>query len=111
MNIIEVFDSKWKIEANSYNNINVCYIGYITIKGISDYNSISSVNSLYDPLHYWWSTRIRWRKHENKYLTFAAGDENKKVSRKYKDLWDGIKSLIDKIYDKPGEYGKDFMKI
>ena len=30
---------------------------------------------------------------------------------KYTELLDGIKSLIDKIDDKPGEYGKDLMKI
>ena len=36
---------------------------------------------------------------------------------KYTELWDGIKNLIErnsydeKIDDKPGEYGKDFMKI
>ena len=30
---------------------------------------------------------------------------------KYTELWDGIKHLIEKINDKPGENGKDFMKI
>ena len=33
--------------------------------------------------------------------------------QKYKlnKLWDGIKNLIEKVNNKPGEYGKDFMKI
>ena len=30
---------------------------------------------------------------------------------KYTELWDGNKNQIDKINDKPREYGKDFMKI
>ena len=50
-------------------------------------------------------------KKRNKYLTFASADKNKDVLTKYSKLWDEIKSLIDKIDDKPGEYGKDFMKI
>ena len=30
---------------------------------------------------------------------------------KYTELWDEIKSLIDKINENPSEYGKDFIKI
>ena len=30
---------------------------------------------------------------------------------KYTELWDGIKNSIEKINNKSGEYGKDFMKI
>ena len=30
---------------------------------------------------------------------------------KYTELWDGIKSLIEEIDSKSGEYGKDYMKI
>ena len=30
---------------------------------------------------------------------------------KYTELWNGIKTLIKKISDKQGEYGKDFIKI
>ena len=30
---------------------------------------------------------------------------------KYTELWDKIKSLIEKRNDKPGEYGKDFVDI
>ena len=35
----------------------------------------------------------------------------KEVLPKYTELWNGIKNLIEKINDKPGVYGKDFMKI
>ena len=47
----------------------------------------------------------------SKYLIFNSTDKNKKLLTKYTELWDRIKSLIDKIDDKPGEYKQDFMKI
>ena len=46
----------------------------------------------------------------NKYLVFAFTDKNKEVLEKYADLCYGIKNLIKRVNDKPGEYGKDFMK-
>ena len=36
-----------KIDKRSYKNIDIYYIGYITIKDIGDYESIHSVNPLY----------------------------------------------------------------
>ena len=47
----------------------------------------------------------------NKYLTLVSTDKNKEVLTKYTKLWDGIKNSIEKINNKSGEYGKDFMKI
>ena len=44
-------------------------------------------------------------------FNFASTDKNKEVLEKYAELWDGIKNLIERINDKPGEYGKDFMKV
>ena len=42
------FDARLlKIEKKSYKNIDIYYIGYITIKKIDDYESIYSVNPLY----------------------------------------------------------------
>ena len=44
MNNIKNFDSTLlKIDKNSYKNIDIYYIGYITIKNISDYENIHSV--------------------------------------------------------------------
>ena len=51
------------------------------------------------------------KRNGNKHLTLVYADKNEEVLTKYTELWDGIKNLIDKINDKPGEYGKDFMKI
>ena len=50
-------------------------------------------------------------KNGNKYLTLVSTDKNKEVLTKYTKLWDGIKNSIEKISNKYGEYGKDFMKI
>ena len=48
MIIIKNFDSSLlKIDKKSYNNISICYIGYITMKSISDYENIDSVNQLH----------------------------------------------------------------
>ena len=42
------FDSNFqKVDKKSFKNIDISYNGYITIKGISNYNSIDSVNPLY----------------------------------------------------------------
>ena len=42
------FDSNFqKADKKSFKNIDISYNGYITIKGVSDYNSIESVNPLY----------------------------------------------------------------
>ena len=51
------------------------------------------------------------KRNGNKHLTLVYTDKNEEVLTKCIELWDGIKNLIDKINDKPGEYGKDFMKI
>ena len=45
---LKKFDAKLlKIDTKSYKNIDIYYIGYITIKRIDDYESIYSVNPLY----------------------------------------------------------------
>ena len=45
---IKDFDScLLKIDKKSYKNIDIYYIGYITIKKIDDYENIYSVNRLY----------------------------------------------------------------
>ena len=36
-----------KIDKKLYKNIDICYIGFITMKDIGNYESIHSVNALY----------------------------------------------------------------
>ena len=88
-----------KIDNKSYKNIGIYYIGYITIKSISDYENVNSVNPL-DLLI------------GGVDLTCASTDEDKKVLEKYTKLWDEIKYHIQTINaGKSGEYEKDYMGI
>ena len=101
---IKDFDSNLlKMGEKSYKNIDIYYIGYLTIKD-SDYVKINIVIPLYliiDKVDECFE-----EKNGNKYLTLVSTDKNKEVLTKYTELWNKIKNLI-----KLGEYGKDFMKI
>ena len=108
---IEEFDSNLlKIDKKSYKDIDIYYIGYITIKKIGDCENIYSVNPLYLIIG-----KVDGHIEENngnKYLVFGSTDENKEVLKKYTEPWDWIKNEIETINgSKKGEYGKDFMKI
>ena len=74
-----------KINKKSYKNINIYYIGSITIKEIDDYESIYGVNPLY--LHINHGSGYIEEKNGSKYLIFNDSvDENKEVSKKYADV-------------------------
>ena len=90
---IEDFDSSLlKINKKSYKNIGIYNIGYITVKQIDDYENIHSLN----PLHLMIGKvdSIIEEKNGSKYLVFDSTDQNKKVFKKYKELWDGIKMRL-----------------
>ena len=71
---IKGFDSNLqKIDKNSYKNINIYYIGYISIK--SYYENISSVNLLY--LIIGEVDGYIEKSSRNKYLISASTDKNK----------------------------------
>ena len=99
-----------KIDKKSYKNIDIYYVGYITIKKIDDYEIIYSVNPLYLRINH--ASSYIEEKTGNKYLIFDFVDENKEVLKKSRDVWDGIKNKIKAINgDKENDYGKDYMKI
>ena len=92
-----------KVDKKSYKNIDIYYIGYITIKKIDDCESIYSVNPLY--LRIGHASGYIEEKNRNKYFIFNSVDENA-------DVWDGIKNKIKATNgDKQNDYGKDYMKI
>ena len=99
-----------KIDKKDYNEIDIYYIGYVTIKKIGDYNNINSVNPLYLMInemigHF-------EEKNENKYLVLDDVDENKEVSKKYEEVWEDVKKEIETINGgEKIEYGKDLKKI
>ena len=83
---------------------------YITIKNIDDDEGIYSVNPLYLQIDH--ASGYIEEKKGNKCLIFDSVDKNKKVSKKYADVWDGIKNKIKAINgDKENDYGKDYIKI
>ena len=95
-----------KVDKKDYNEINIYYIAYVTVKKIANCNNINSVNPLYLMInemigHF-------EEKNENKYLVLDDIDENK-VLKKYEEVWEGIKKEIETINgDEKIEYVKDF---
>ena len=111
INIEEFNSSLLKIDKKSYKDIDIYYIGYITIKKIGDCENIYSVNTLYLLVNH--ASGYIEEKNGNKYLIFDDSvNENKGLLKKYADVWDGIKNEIKAINGgKENDYGKDYMKI
>ena len=101
------FDVKLlKMDKKDY-EIDIYYISYVTVKKIDNCNNINIVNPLYlmiDEMigHF-------EEKNEDKYLVLDDVDENKEVSKKYEEVWEGVKKEIETINGgEKIEYGKDF---
>ena len=69
-----------KIDKNHYKEINIYYIGYITIKNIDDCESIYSVNPLYLQVNH--ASGYIEKKNGNRYLIFDSTNDNKKLLKK-----------------------------
>ena len=86
INIKNVDSNLLKIDKKSYKNIDLCSIGYITIKRIDKYENIHSVYPLYLIIgkadrHIENSNSVE-EKIGSKYLVFDSTDENIKVLEK-----------------------------
>ena len=82
---IENFDAKLlKIDKKSYKDIDIFNIEYVTKKKIGNCMNINSVNGYIE------------KRGSNKYLVFDSSDENKKLLKKYSDVFNGIKDKIRK---------------
>ena len=79
----------------------------MTVKKIDNCNNIKSVNPLYliiDEM-----IGLFEEKNKNKYLDIDDVDENKEVSKKCSEVWEGVKKEIKTINGgEKVEYGKDF---
>ena len=96
-----------KIDKKDYNEIDIYYTCYVTVKKVGDYNNINSVNPLYLIIN----EKIGHfeKNNEIKYLVLDDIDENKEVLGKYEEVWEGIKKEIETINcGEKLEYGKDF---
>ena len=98
-----------KIDKNSYKDIGIYNIGYITIKKIGDCKIIYSVNPLY--LRITHGNGYIEAINENKYLVFDSIDENKKLLEKYNDVFNGIMGKIKEVSNDECDYEKDYIKI
>ena len=95
INLKDFDASMLKIDKKNYKEIDVYYIGYVTFKEIANCNNINSVNPLYlmiDKMigHF-------EEKNGNKYLVLDDVNENKEVSEKYEEFWDGIKKKMKQL--------------
>ena len=79
-----------KVGKKDYNEIDIYYI-----KKIADYNNINSVNPLYLMIN----EMISHFEEKNaiKYFVLGDVDENKKVLKNYKEVWEGIKKEVETI--------------
>ena len=107
---IETFDSNMlKLDKKSYKNLDIYNIGYVTIKKIGYGYDINSVNPLYLRIDN--ANGYIEEINEDKYLVFDVTYENKKLLKRYDDVFNGIMDKIKKIDDDWLEYSKDYMKI
>ena len=84
-----------KVEKKDYKEIDIYYIGYVTIKKNSNCNNINSVNLLYLMInemidHF-------EEKNENKYLILDDVDENKEVSKSMKKFGKMLKKKLKRL--------------
>ena len=84
-----------KVDKRNYKEIDAYYIGYMTFKEIANCNNISSINPLYLMIDKMIGNFEG--KSENKYLVLDDVNENKEVSQKYEEVWEGVKKEIEMI--------------
>ena len=84
-----------KVDKKDYKQIDIYYIGYVTVTKIDNCKNINSVNPLYlmiDEMigHF-------EEKNEKKYLVLDDVNENIEISKKYKEVWEGVKKEIKQL--------------
>ena len=107
---IETFDSNMlKFDKQSYKNHDIYNIGYVTIKknGSSYVYNINSVNTLYLRINN--VNEYIEKINDDKYLVFDI--TNKKLLKRYDDVFNGIIDKIKEVDDDWLEYSNDYMKI
>ena len=84
-----------KVDEKDYNEIDIYYIAHVTVKKIGNCKNINRENPLYLMIN----EIIGYfeEKNENKYLVLDDVNENKEISKKYEEAWEGIKKEIKTI--------------
>ena len=88
IDIRNFYSNLLKIDKKPYKDVDIYYIGYITIKKFSDCENIHSVNPLYLIIHS--ATGHFKEKYGKKYLIIDS-------TEKYKEVFSGIRSEIEAL--------------
>ena len=103
INIKDFHSNLLRIDKKQYKDINIYYIGYITVKKIGDCENINSVNPLYLMIHS--ATGYFKEKYGEKYLILDS-------TEKYDEVFSGIKKEIETINGgKELFYEKNYARI
>ena len=105
------FDARLlKVDKKDYKDIDIYYIGYVTVKKIANCNNINSVNPLYLMINEMIGNFEE--KSENKYLVLDDVDENKEVSKNMKKFGKVLKKKLKRLMvAKKLNMGKIFKKL
>ena len=98
-----------KLGKKSYTDLDIYNIGLVTIKKIGHGYGVNSVNPLCLRIDN--ASGYIEEINEDKYLVFDVRVENKKLLKRYDDVFNGIMGKIKKLDDDWLEYAKDYMKI
>ena len=103
VNIKDFHSNLLEIDKKLHKNVDIYYIGYITIKEFSDCENIHSVNLLYLIIHS--VTGYFKEKNGEKYLIIDS-------TEKYEEVFSGIKSEIETLNGgKELFYGKNYARV
>ena len=96
------------IQINSYKNILIYHIVYVTIKN-SKYIKINSASSLHIIINN--MNGYFEEINKNKNLTLVRTNERQEVIKKCEELWSKIRDLISSITKNSYDYDEKYMKI
>ena len=94
-----------KVVKKDYKEIDIYYIGYVTVREIANCDNMNNVNPLYLMINEMFG---HFEEKIKIIFSFEWCEWNKKVSKKYEEVLEGVKNEIETINrDKKIEYGKN----
>ena len=96
INIKDFHSNLLRIDKKQYKDINIYYIGYITVKKIGDCENISSVNPLYLIIHS--ATGYFKEKYSEKYLVLNSTEKYDEVKKEFETINGGKELIYEKSY-------------
>ena len=84
-----------KVHKKDYNEIDIYHIAYVILKKIDNCKNINSAKTLYLMIHE--MIGHFEEKNEGKYLVLDDLNEKKEVSKKYEEVWEGVKKKLKQL--------------